>query len=214
MKYFLILLVLLSCAHPHGKNASNIHMHHQSHQQLISSFDDKSRDEWQRPYEVLKLIGPVKDKEVIDIGAGSGYFSRYFQQAGAKVVAADVDDKFLEHIKKNIKGIKLKKIQFDNPLMGKEQFDIAFTSNTYHHIDQRINYLKKIKEGLKPNGRFIVLDFKTNGLSKHSFGPPLKMRIPISQVVYELEEAGFGEIIVYPKSLEHQYLILGIKTGN
>lgn len=214
IKIFLISFLIFSCAHPHGKNESNIHMHHQSHEKLIATFDDKSRDEWQKPHEVLKLIGSLKGRQLIDIGAGSGYFTKYFQQAGANVLAADVDEKFLDYIEHSIRGVSLKKIVYDDPMMGKEQFDVAFTSNTYHHIDHRINYLKKVKEGLKPGGRFVVVDFKTQASGKQTFGPPLKMRISIPQVVQELHEAGFEEIIIHSDKLDYQYVIIGIKSNN
>jgi ubiquinone/menaquinone biosynthesis C-methylase UbiE len=98
--------------------------------------------------------------------------------------------------------------------MGKEQFDVAFASNTYHHIDHRINYLKKVQEGLNPGGRFVVVDFKTQVHRKKIFGPPLKVRISITQVVQELYEASFGEIIIHSDKLDYQYVIIGVKSKN
>jgi ubiquinone/menaquinone biosynthesis C-methylase UbiE len=208
---------VISCSHQHhGENASNQHMHQKSYRELISSFDDPRRDNWQKPEMVLGLIGPLAGKRVIDIGAGSGYFSKYFLNSGAEVVAADVDDKFLEHLKKSFPpekfpDVTFKKIFFDDPKMGKDSYDYAFTSNTYHHIDHRDEYLKKVYEGLKVGGEFVVLDFKPGVKSSFRPGPPDKMRVPITTVIKEMLEAGFDHLRIYDRNLEHQYLVIGKK---
>src|SRR5690606_3287319 len=119
-------------------------MFESTHEELINKFEDPGRDEWQKPEWVLDQIGPLKGKRVIDIGSGSGYFARKMHSRGAIVTAADVDDKFLKHLKQfQDKRFVVKEIKFDDPRMGSDSFDIAFTSNTYHHIDSRIKYLKK-----------------------------------------------------------------------
>jgi hypothetical protein len=46
------------------------------------------------------------------------------------------------------------KIEYDDPKMKNNFYDIAFTSNTYHHIENRVEYLKKVKSGLKKLDRF------------------------------------------------------------
>jgi ubiquinone/menaquinone biosynthesis C-methylase UbiE len=141
---YLVLILLsfltISCGHHHhfGTNASNQHMHKKSHAELIKAFDDPARDGWQKPQDVLKLMGHLKDKKLIEIGAGSGYFTKYFFKAGGEVIAADVDKTFLEHIQKTLPQVQTKKIPFDDPEMESNSFDVAFTSNTYHHIDERV----------------------------------------------------------------------------
>ncbi len=208
-KYSLLLVLVLSCGHhPHGTNASNQHMHKKSHDDLIKAFDDPSRDEWQKPQVVLHLMGNLKDKALIDIGAGSGYFSKFFLAAGARLVAADVDRKFLHHIEKNLPQASRRLIPFDDPLMKEGEFDFAFTCNTYHHIDERVAYLKKVRLGLKTGGQFVVVDFKAQS---DVTGPPLKMRIPVAQAIKEFELAGFSKVHVYESELPRQYVLIGVR---
>lgn len=206
---YLLFILLLECAHsPLGKNESNRHMHKKSHHDLIKAFDDPSRDDWQKPQFVLKLMGNLRSKKIIDIGAGSGYFSKFFLAQGASVVAADVDETFLSHIKKSLPEALTRLIPFDDPLMEQGTYDYAFTCNTYHHIDDRLSYLKKILAGLKSGGKFVIVDFKAIA---EVAGPPLKMRVPFSQVSSELTEAGFSAIEVFNDDLERQYVIIGTK---
>lgn len=182
-------------------------MHKKSHEDLIKTFDDPSRDEWQRPEVVLKLMGEMKGKKVIDIGTGSGYFAKYFFNSGADLVAADVDQKFLDHVKKVLPKVKTALIQFDDPLMDQSSYDIAFTSNTYHHIDKRVPYLQKVLKGLKSGGKFVVVDFNL----KSENGPPKELRVDVSVTTKEYLEAGFSEVHIYQDKLPKQYIVIGIK---
>ena len=57
-----------------------------------------------------------KDKVVLDIGCGTGYFSFRLQQAGANVIAADVDDRFLAYVDsvRAARGISEKNLETSN----------------------------------------------------------------------------------------------------
>lgn len=208
---FLLSFIIYGCSHhhhPHGHNESNKHMHKKSHRELIKAFDDPARDEWQKPLDVLKLFGSLKGKKVIEIGAGSGYFGKFFIAEEANYVAADVDQTFLEHIRKNLPKADTLLIPYDDPKMGSSSYDVAFTSNTYHHIDNRVPYLKKINEGLKVGGKFVVVDFKKN---EDVAGPPLQMRIAPSIVVQEILDAGFTEVQIFDAVLPRQYIVIGTR---
>ena len=217
MHYILLLLISISCSHHQaGHDFANKHMHKTSHQQLISNFEDPKRDEWQKPELVIKLISPVNGLEVIDIGVGSGYFAKHLLEAGARVTGADVDEKFLQHTRKRFDENKYPdfstlKIDYDNPKMKRAFFDMAFTSNTYHHIGSRVEYLKKVRAGLKPSGRVVVLDFKKSHDKKSHFGPPQSMRLAVETVVFELKQAGFENIQVNIKDFIDHYLVIATK---
>lgn len=219
----LILIFLsclpLSCSHrDHAHNnqrqhgVANKHMHQHDHEKLIAAFEDPSRDKWQMPEKVIKFMGPLAGKRIIDIGAGSGYFTEKFLKEKARVVAADVDDKFILHLEKRFPQeqnpwLTIRKIEYDNPRMEKGTFDYAFISNTYHHIEDRVRYLKKIKKGLKIGGKLVVLDFKTDPQDLE-LGPPLEMRVLVSSAEEEIRAAGFERVHVMNAEFPQQYLIL------
>lgn len=217
MRLLFLCVFLAACTtHKHGHNKANIHMHQKGHKELILAFDDPARDKWQHPEKVIALMGPLQGKKIIDIGSGSGYFTKYFLREKAQVVAADVDVKFLKHIeksfpKKDYPHLSLMPIDYNDPKMAHNTYDFAFTSNTYHHIDNRIEYIKKVRRGLKVGGKFVVLDFKKNPEGGHHFGPPLKMRVSAAKVVDELIKGGLDHIEVYTTELEHQYIVIGKK---
>jgi ubiquinone/menaquinone biosynthesis C-methylase UbiE len=217
MHYFLLIFITISCSHHHGdKNSANKHMHKAPHHQLINNFEDPKRDLWQKPELVMKLLSPLKGLEVIDIGVGSGYFSNHLLDAGAKVTGADVDEKFLEHNRKRFDekqfpNFTTLKIDYDDPKMKNAFYDMAFTSNTYHHIENRVEYLKKVKAGLKSSGRVVILDFKKSNDKKAHFGPPQSMRLPVETVVSELKQAGFDKVSVNVDDFADHYLVIATK---
>lgn len=217
MHYFFLLLLFVGCSHQHADhNPANKHMHKAPHGELISHFEDPKRDLWQKPELVIKLISPLKGLKVIDIGVGSGYFSKYLLGAGAKITGADVDEKFLEHTRKRFSSqdyphFSTLKIAYDDPMMTINSFDMAFTSNTYHHIENRVDYFKKVKAGLKSAGRVVVLDFKKHDDKKAHFGPPQSMRVTVETVVSELQQAGFLNISVNVEDFEDHYLVIATK---
>lgn len=209
---FILFLLLLSCSHQHhGTNHANQHMHKKSHSDLIKAFDDPARDEWQKPQEVMKLMGHLKNKDLIDIGSGSGYFSFKFLKHGARVVAADVDEKFLTHIQKQSMPPQIRKIEYSDPQMKSEEFDIAFNCNTYHHIENRVSYFKKVLNGLRKYGKLVIVDFKLPLPEGKRIGPPAEMRIPVEVVTQELKEAGFKKFEIH-HTLPLQYVVVAYKN--
>lgn len=195
--------------HHHGD--ANEHMHQTSFEELVARFEGKERDTYQKPAEVVKSLGNVNGKTIIDIGAGTGYFSFPLAKAGAKVIAADVDDRFLKFIKEKQEKLGIsnqqilpKKVPYDSPDLKNGEVDMAIIVNTYHHIENRTAYFSKVKMGLKPGGELVVIDFFKK---ETPFGPPVNMKLSEEQVIAELKTAGFKEFDTNQKLLPYQYII-------
>ena len=140
----------------HG--SANEHMHRSSVEDLIERFESPERDAYQQPQKVLEFLGDLQGKTVMDIGAGSGYFSVRLAEKGALVIAADVDDEFQEFLKdriekNNLQNIETRKIPYDSPDLKDEEADIVLMVNTYHHIENRPEYFAKVKKGYKTRWR-------------------------------------------------------------
>lgn len=196
-------------SHKHQTGDANKHMHQSSTAELIKRFESKERDAYQKPDEVLKYLGDLSDKTIIDIGAGSGYFSVKLAQKAKKVIAADVDQEFLSYIEKRIdknaiKNIELRKIPYDHPALKAKEVDMIFIVNTYHHIENRKNYFEAARKGLKDNGELVIIDFfKTES----PVGPPVEMKIAHSDVITELKRAGYNHFEVEKDLLPYQYIV-------
>jgi SAM-dependent methyltransferase len=225
-KYLLVLGLLFSfilpaCSQDHGQgkgpdNAANRHMHRADIDRLIDAFDSPARAEWQKPDTVISLFGDLEGTTIMDLGAGSGYFTFRLANHGANVIAADVNDEFQESIQEKLQDenfsgfqsrIELRKVPYDSPGLQPEEVDGILLVNTYHHIDDRIAYMKKVLEGLKEGGKVIIVDYKTG----NSWGPPESHKLSLDVAANEMLMVGFSRLVIDLQILERQYVIIGEK---
>lgn len=188
---------------------ANEYMHRSSTEELIKRFESPERDAYQQPEKVLEYLGELKGKKIMDIGAGTGYFSLKLARKGAEVIAADVSDEFQDIIKQRIEAnnlttIELRKIPYDSPNLDDNEVDMVFIVNTYHHIENRVDYFSKVKKGLKPDGELVVIDFFKKEIP---VGPPVNHKVDLETVKKELKAAGFTQLDVNIDMLKYQFVI-------
>ena len=197
----------------HGKNDStntaNAYMHRSSVDDLIRRFESPQRDAYQKPEMVLEYLGELKGKRIMDIGAGSGYFSVKLAEKGALVIAADVSDEFQTALKKRIdenklQNIELRKIPYNGPNLEDKEVDMVLIVNTYHHIENRSEYFLKVKKGIKPEGELVIIDFFKKEIP---VGPPVDHKVSLATVKKELKEAGYTQLDVNVDLLPYQFII-------
>lgn len=127
---------------------------------------------------LLDLIGDVRDKDVLDLGCGTGTFSRILAKNGAKVVGTDnaIQMISIAKSKKNNYANRIEYLQSDAtlPLKLKDQrFDIVFQVMLLHSIeDEDISkVIHESKKVLNDKGEiyivlphpFFVKEFKSVG---------------------------------------------------
>lgn len=195
--------------HHHGH--ANKHMNKRPLEELIANFESPERAEWQKPDSVIAFLGDLKGKTVMDIGSGTGYFSFRLADAGANVICADVDERFLDYIakRKAEKGlteaqVETRKVPFDSSKLRESEADLVLIVDTYHHIENRVDYFAEVKRGLKPGGKLVVIDFRKEEMP---VGPPVEMKIKEAEVMDELRKAGFTNMQVNNTLLTYQYII-------
>lgn len=210
------LWVAISCLgqhHHHHKDSTktaNQYMNQSDFETLVKRFESPERDAYQKPEKVLQYLGNLKGKKIMDIGAGTGYFSVKLAQKGAKVIAADVSEDFQNYLKKRIeqnkiKNIELRKIPYDSPQLKEDEVDIVFMVNTYHHIENRVEYFSKVKKGIKRNGSLLIIDFFK--IADTPVGPPIDHKLSIDEVITELKKAGYTHFDIRVDILPYQYII-------
>ena len=152
---------------------------------------------------------------VADIGAGSGYFTlRFARHVGATgaVLAVDVSQPMLDEVRKRATVASLGTVRPvlarpDDPLLPDAGVDVVFICDTWHHIEQRPAYLAKIRRGLKPGGRFVIVDFHNGSPA----GLLVLMKIARAEVLAEVQRAGFT-LASEPTILPHQYFLVFTAT--
>lgn len=204
----------MSNTHHHHHEHSHEHKHEhkrepwdfQKVQDYVERFDAPDRDEWQKPEVVFDALALKDGDRLADFGAGTGYFTvRAAKRVGTGTVyAVDSEPEMLKYLTNRATNAGLDNITAcliePDSLTLPEPVDAILIVNTYHHIDDRIEYLSKVRDWLRPGGRIAVLEGKAGS----PIEPPAQFLMTAQEVAREFAEAGFE--IVLDSSLPYQSL--------
>jgi predicted methyltransferase len=197
--------------HQHQHGPAGFHKDFSDAQHFSASFDDPSRDAWQRPGEVLEHMHIPPGSVVVDLGAGTGYFTAPLSKSvgpSGKVLALDIEPEMVEYLKRRasehgLGNVEPRLVAPDEPGLAENSVSRVLIVNTWHHIDDRSAYARKLARSLAPGGELWIVDFTPES----DLGPPAKYRLTPDQVVRELEAAGLHATVVEPEQLPKQYLV-------
>lgn len=127
---------------------------------------DSNRDKWQRPAEVMDLVGLREGSTVADVGCGEGYFVLHLARrvgSSGRVYAVDVDDDSLRRVRRAIEEDKLGNVEIvlsraDDAQLPAGALDAVITVNAYHEMREYDAMLRSMYAALKPGGRLAVID--------------------------------------------------------
>jgi ubiquinone/menaquinone biosynthesis C-methylase UbiE len=111
---------------------------------------------------ILKHLGDVNGKTLLDLGCGAGENSVYFSKLGARCVASDYSpgmvDVALKLAEKNgvsVEGRVINAMAIDYP---DNSFDIIYAANLLHHIPDPLITIREMHRVLKPGGKMCFWD--------------------------------------------------------
>ena len=148
----------------HGQHAGHQHVF-QGIEKWLNVLDNPDRDKSQRPHDVIATLALQPNDVVADIGAGTGYFAMRIAEAypQVKVVAADAEQEMIDHLLcqskernfANLEPVKLDPAKSELPV----QAHLALMVNTFHHLDDRSAYLKRLNTSMASGARIAIIDF-------------------------------------------------------
>ena len=152
------------------------------------AYEGFGRDTWQKPDEVIALLGIRAGDRVADLGAGGGYFTfRLADAVGAdgRVYAVDVDEDMIRYLrrraaKRGYANVEVVPAEPDRPNLPEGGIDLLFTCNTYHHLSDRVRYFEAVLDALEPAGRVAVVEYDAG---EHA--------TPKQVVIDEMSRAGY-----------------------
>jgi ubiquinone/menaquinone biosynthesis C-methylase UbiE len=107
---------------------------------------------------IVKLLPDFKGANVLDLGCGYGWFARYASEAGAShVLAMDVSEKMLARARElttGESGIEFRQRDLEEVKLSAETYDLAFSSLTFHYVENFSPLLGEIFHSLKPGKKF------------------------------------------------------------
>jgi ubiquinone/menaquinone biosynthesis C-methylase UbiE len=154
-----------------------------------------NRDEWQQPQKVIAALKIQPGASVADLGSGGGYFTFRLAEAvgpSGKVYAVDIDRDMVDLIaeratKEGRSNVEVILARPEDPSLPKAGVDLIFTSNTYHHIEDRVAYFANLRKYLRRNGRVAIIEFDRRGWLEGL----LRHYTPSEFIKREMEQAGY-----------------------
>jgi len=160
------------------------------------AYEGFDRDEWQHPEEVIQALSIKSGDQIADLGSGSGYFTfRLADAAGptGRVYAVDVDTDMNADLAKRVQdkgyqNIEILLAQPNDPGLPDTSINLIFSSNSYHHLENRITYFANVRKYLLPQGRIAIIDFNGEGWLQQIIGHYTSNEV----IQRELQEAGYA----------------------
>ncbi len=142
------------------------------------------------PEQVLFRTGLTRNSQVLDLGAGSGFFAL----AAAKMVGesgfvtvVDILEQSLEHVQamarmQNLRNLRTLRKDLEVAKLAEfpvGSFDFVVVSNVLHQIKNRKNLFELAYQALKTGGRMLIIDWND---VPSPIGPSVADRVPAAEV--------------------------------
>ena len=122
-----------------------------------------------RVKKLLRELGNIKGKTVLDVGCEDGYVSVKMARLGAKVIAFDVVKPSIEKLRKKIRkhGLSIKAfVAFAQKIpLKKGSIDAIVCTEVIEHMPKREIAFAEFARVLRPGG-IVVITFPNEGLRK------------------------------------------------
>jgi ubiquinone/menaquinone biosynthesis C-methylase UbiE len=156
------------------------------------------RDAYQQPERVMEVLAFRQGERVADIGAGSGYFTRRISRAigpAGTVWALDIRPEILQVLDERTKqegltNVRTRQVAADDPALPQGGVDTVVMVDTLHYIKDRGAYARKLRTGLAPGGRVVIIDFRPKPIAERPWGPPPEQNMSREEVDAAMAEAG------------------------
>jgi ubiquinone/menaquinone biosynthesis C-methylase UbiE len=150
---------------------------------------------YQPPDIVLPAIDIKEGMIIGEIGAGQGRYSVILADAVGKeghIYANDIDQGSLEYLDSrckrddisNITTIRGKEL---DPLLPKNELDMIFIVNSYHHFSKPVELLRNAQPALKASGTLVIIEGVPGRYGRSSSHATAK-----EDLIDQMKEAGYS----------------------
>jgi len=177
----------------------------------LGELEPPDREEWQQPTRIMDALGIGDGSYVVDLGAGSGWFTiRLASRVGpnGKVFAEDVQRPMIQAINIRVESLGIKNV---HTILGTASdprlpapVDAVLVVDAYHEMEQPVALLRNVALSLKPSGRIGIVNFTKEGGGP---GPAMDERVDPERVIADAEAAGL-RLRSRETFLKYQYLLI------
>ena len=118
-------------------------------------YERGARFVWEFGEPVVQVLDPRPGERILDIGCGPGQLAAKIAQSGAEVLGIDASPSMIEQARKNFPQVGFEVIDAVRMEFNAE-FDATFSNAALHWILEPVEVVSRVRNALKPGGRFIA----------------------------------------------------------
>jgi ubiquinone/menaquinone biosynthesis C-methylase UbiE len=153
--------------------------------------EDESRFRFCSREELTDLLGVHEGMRLLDLGAGTGFYTRELAPYVDSVLAVDVQpsmyDAFLDRGVPD--NVALVAGVADRLPVASDSLDAGFSTMTFHEFADPSAFAE-LRRTLRPGARLATVDWSAAG--EGAAGPPRAERFDLGDAVSQLTDAGFS----------------------
>jgi ubiquinone/menaquinone biosynthesis C-methylase UbiE len=212
----LFLIIPAAFAQVAGQ-ANETYKTHEGRENIARGLGDPTREERQKPRDIVDAMDLKPGGSVADVGTGVGFMLPYLSHAvgdTGKVFGEDIQNDFLDKAKLKVQLSRLSNVQFllgtdRDPKLPADSLEGVLVLDVYHHFDYPEAMLEHIHDSLLSDGKLVIVEyFKRPGAMQNS-DPDFALRhIRLDQddLIKEVEANGFRLLSKHDLVPKSQYI--------
>ena len=196
--------------------ANSAYQTEQDRKTMAAQLGDPTRDEKQKPRELVQAMGLERGMTVADVGTGVGYMLPFLSRAvgrRGRVIAEDIFDDFLSAAKLKANQAGLENVTFikgteTDPALGEGQLDMALALDVYHHFDYPEKMLAAIHTALKEGGKLVIVEYYKRESAMPNGRALTHIRLDMPDVIKEVEANHFHLLEEKERVRDMQYMLM------
>jgi SAM-dependent methyltransferase len=108
--------------------------------------------------QLRAMLPDLKEANILDLGCGFGWFSRFAQSEGAtRVRGIDLSAKMLAKARSMTSNdaVAYEEADLENVTLAEAEYDVVFSALTFHYLANLPRLILEISKGLRPGGHFV-----------------------------------------------------------
>lgn len=178
--------------------------------QALARDEPTGRDRWQQPEVVLAALAPLPGKTVVDVGAGTGYFTRHLlsQRRGpARIIALESDSVLLRYLRAALPDPRLQLRSSHAALDGLApgEADRLLMVQRLGELAEPEALLRALLRSLRPDGWLLVVEPRAAARPPEAVS--LAHAVSTADAIRMLQRAGFRSFAVDSTLLPYHYML-------
>jgi SAM-dependent methyltransferase len=190
---------------------------HEGRENIARTLGDPSREDRQRPRDIIEVMDLKPGGSVADVGTGVGFMLPYLSHAvgdTGHVYGEDIQNDFLDKAKLKVQLSRLNNVKFvlgtdRDPKLPADTLEAVLVLDVYHHFDYPEAMLEHIRDSLLSDGKLVIVEyFKRPGAMQNSDPNFALQHIRLDQddLIQEVEANGFRLVSKHDLVPKSQYI--------